>query len=100
MPGQNKHPLIGGHVPSELGAWARAEAERRNVPLVTILTEALEAYRAAVESRTVEADGQPAATVPAVAGEVPAYGPGTSFGNAAVPAVDEPLPPVHDDPAS
>jgi len=50
MTGKNRHPLIGGHVPAELGAWARAEAARRGVPLVVILTEALEAYRASVES--------------------------------------------------
>jgi len=52
MTGKNRHPLIGGHVPAELGEWARAEAARRGVPLVQILTEALEAYRAAAESRT------------------------------------------------
>jgi hypothetical protein len=48
MPGRNKTPLLGWHPKSaELAAWARAEANRRGVPLARILDEALEAYRQA-----------------------------------------------------
>jgi len=49
--GKNKTPLLGWHPASaELVAWARAEAERRDVPLARILDEALTAYRDAVEA--------------------------------------------------
>jgi hypothetical protein len=47
MPGQHKTPLLGWHPKSaELAARARAEAQRRGVPLARILDEALEAYLA------------------------------------------------------
>ena len=50
MPGKNKYPLLGAHVPDvELQEWVRAEAKRRGVDLVVILTEALGEYRAARE---------------------------------------------------
>ena len=39
--------MLGWHPPADLGAWARAEAERRGVPLSVVLTEALEDKRAA-----------------------------------------------------
>ena len=45
MPNQHKAPMLGWHPPAELSAWARAEAERRNVPLKVILDEALSEYR-------------------------------------------------------
>ncbi len=46
MPSKHKTPLLGWHPKSAgLAAWARAEAERRGVPLARILDEALEAYR-------------------------------------------------------
>jgi hypothetical protein len=38
--------MLGWHPPAELSAWARAEAERRDVPLKVILDEALSEYRA------------------------------------------------------
>jgi hypothetical protein len=41
MPSKHKSPLVGWHPPADLAAWARAEAERRGVPLSQILTEAL-----------------------------------------------------------
>ena len=46
MTGKNKHPFLGWHPPTELGAWARAEADRRGVFLSVILTEALSNLRA------------------------------------------------------
>ena len=53
MPGRNKNPLLGWHPPAELAAWAREEAERRGGgrgALSDLLTEALAAYRQAVEA--------------------------------------------------
>jgi hypothetical protein len=50
MTGKNATPLLGWHPPAELSAWVRAEAERRGVKLSVVLNEALEAYRASVES--------------------------------------------------
>jgi hypothetical protein len=44
--GKNKHPFLGWHPPTELGVWARAEADRRGVSLSVILTEALSNLRA------------------------------------------------------
>jgi hypothetical protein len=41
MPNQHKSPMLGWHPPAELSAWARAEAQRRGVPLKVILDEAL-----------------------------------------------------------
>lgn len=40
MPGKNKTPLLGWHPPAGLSAWVRAEAERRGVPISTVLNEA------------------------------------------------------------
>jgi hypothetical protein len=51
MPNKHKTPLLGWHPPAELGVWARAEAERRDVPLKEILNEALAAYRDHIESQ-------------------------------------------------
>ena len=48
MPNQHKNPMLGWRPPAELSAWARAEAERRGVPLKVILDEALAEYRANV----------------------------------------------------
>lgn len=45
MPNQHATPMLGWHPPAELGAWARAEAERRAVPLKVVLDEALTLYR-------------------------------------------------------
>jgi hypothetical protein len=53
MPGANKHPLLGWHCPAELANWARAEAERRGIPLAQVLTEALAEHR---ERLSVTAD--------------------------------------------
>jgi hypothetical protein len=53
MPNQHKNPMLGWHPPAGLSAWARAEAERRGVPLRVILDEALEAYRRDVEARSI-----------------------------------------------
>ena len=50
MPGKNKNPLLGWHPPAELAAWARAEAQRQEVPLSRILTEALCTYQAWCET--------------------------------------------------
>ena len=52
MPNQHKSPMLGWHPPAELSAWARAEAERRGVPLKVILDEALEAHRAASRTKS------------------------------------------------
>jgi len=41
---------IGWHPPAELSAWARAEAQRRNVTVSVVLTEALQRLRAEFES--------------------------------------------------
>lgn len=41
MPGKNKNPMLGWHPPAELSAWVRDEAQRRGVPISTILTEAI-----------------------------------------------------------
>jgi hypothetical protein len=49
MPSQHKNPLLGWRPPAKLSAWARAEAERRGVKVGVILTEALEAYRFALD---------------------------------------------------
>ena len=46
MTGKHANPLVGWHPPTELGAWARAEAARRGVSLSVILTEALSNLRA------------------------------------------------------
>jgi hypothetical protein len=48
MPNKHRNPTLCWHPPAELGAWARAEAERRGVHLKVILDEALEAYRASI----------------------------------------------------
>jgi hypothetical protein len=45
MTDKHKSPLLGWHPPAELGAWARAEAKRRDVPLSVVLSEALADYR-------------------------------------------------------
>jgi hypothetical protein len=51
MPNQHKTSLLGWHPESAKdAAWVRAEAERRGVPLKTILDEALARYRAEVEA--------------------------------------------------
>jgi hypothetical protein len=50
MPSQHKNPMLGWRPPAELSAWARAEAERRDVLLSSILTEALSSYREQVEN--------------------------------------------------
>ena len=57
MTGRNKHPFLGWHPPTELGAWARAEADRRGVSLSVILTEALSNLRADL-SRDDEKENQ------------------------------------------
>ena len=62
MPNQHSSPMLGWHPPAELSAWARAEAERRAVPLSVVLTEALEDKRAAERCdicRTRQADRDP-----------------------------------------
>ena len=46
MSNRHKSPMLGWHPPAELSAWARAEAERREVDLSAVLTEALSDYRA------------------------------------------------------
>ena len=51
MPNQHRNPTVCWHPPAELSAWARAEAERRGVPLKVILDEALARYREQVEQR-------------------------------------------------
>lgn len=61
MPGQNKTPLLGWHPRSAgLAARARAEAERRGVPLARILDEALTEYleRQTARAAEVSAEGQ------------------------------------------
>ena len=50
MPGKNKNPLLGWHPPAELAAWARAEAQRQEIPLSAVLTEALCIYRTYCEA--------------------------------------------------
>lgn len=50
MPNKHKSPMLGWHPPTELSAWVRAEAERRDVPLKVILDEALAEYRNRHES--------------------------------------------------
>jgi hypothetical protein len=50
MPGKNKNPLLGWHPPAELAAWARAEAQRQEIPLSAVLTEALHTYRTYCEA--------------------------------------------------
>ena len=45
MPSRHKSPLVGWHPPADLAAWLRAEAERRDVPLSVVLTEACQQYR-------------------------------------------------------
>jgi len=45
MPNVHKNPMLGWRPPAELSAWARAEAERREVDLSVVLTEALAEYR-------------------------------------------------------
>ena len=57
MTGRNKHPFLGWHPPTELGAWARAEADRRGVSLSVILTEALSNLRADL-SRDTEKENE------------------------------------------
>lgn len=52
MPNKHKNPFLGWNPPAEDSAWARAEAERRGVPLARILDEALSHYRAAAEQKT------------------------------------------------
>jgi len=52
MPNKHKHPYIGWNPPAELSQWARAEAERRGVPLSQVLNEALEHERERVMSET------------------------------------------------
>lgn len=44
--GVHKNPFLGWNPPAGDSAWAREEADRRGVPLSTILTEALQEYRA------------------------------------------------------
>jgi hypothetical protein len=56
MPNQHKNPMLGWRPPAELSAWARAEAERRDVHLKVILDEALEAYRASIIRSTESAE--------------------------------------------
>lgn len=41
MPSRHRNPHLGWNPPAGLSGWARAEAERRGVPLSVILTEAL-----------------------------------------------------------
>jgi hypothetical protein len=50
VPSQHKAPMLGWHPPAGLSAWARAEAERRGVPLSVILTEALAAAKEKAEA--------------------------------------------------
>jgi hypothetical protein len=50
MPNKHKTPLLGWHPPAELAEWVRTEAQRRDVPLSVILTEALSDYRNKQES--------------------------------------------------
>lgn len=56
MPNQHKTPMLGWHPPAELSAWARAEAERRGVPLKVILNEALAEYRANVTGQAAQSE--------------------------------------------
>jgi hypothetical protein len=51
MTDRHKTPGLSWHPPGELGAWARAEAQRRGVRLSALLTEALTAYRKASERK-------------------------------------------------
>ncbi len=51
MPNKHKTPLLGWHAPAELAAWARAEAQRRGVPLKVVLDEALAEYRERRDTR-------------------------------------------------
>ena len=51
MPSQHKNPTLCWHPPAELSAWARAEAERRDVALKVILDEALSRYHKQVEQQ-------------------------------------------------
>jgi len=44
MADRHKHGGLSWHPPGELSTWVRAEAERRGVPISTILNEALEAH--------------------------------------------------------
>jgi len=45
MPGQNRYPLLGAHVPTEQADWIRAEARRRGISLAALLAEVIDAYR-------------------------------------------------------
>lgn len=56
MPNKHKSPMLGWHPPTELSAWVRAEAERRDVPLKVILDEALAEYRNRHESKEKNTD--------------------------------------------
>lgn len=49
MPNKHANPTLCWHPPAELSAWARAQAERRDVPLKVILDEALARYREQTE---------------------------------------------------
>jgi hypothetical protein len=61
MAGKNLNPMLGWHPPPELAAWVRAEAQRRNVPLSTVLNEAItQAKQAAKEGWTMEEQYGPA----------------------------------------
>ena len=51
MPNKHSTPMLGWHPPAELSAWARAEADRRGVPLKAILNEALSRYKRHVEQQ-------------------------------------------------
>ena len=50
MTSKHKAPLFGWHAPAELQAWARAEAQRQEIPLSAVLTEALYNYRTYCEA--------------------------------------------------
>jgi hypothetical protein len=58
MPGKHNVPMLGWYPPAGLSAWIRGEAERRDVPLSVILTEALSEYRASRTTTTDEGQQQ------------------------------------------
>jgi hypothetical protein len=63
--GVHKNPLLGWRPPAGLSAWVRAEAERREVGVGVILTEAVTEYQLSRESRQAAQNVDVSAGAPA-----------------------------------